>query len=317
VWADVEPAPGRFDWRRYDELVAAARARDLSVLGLLQGTPEWATDGPPLSGVPRRAEEWQLFCFAAALRYRGAVDHWEVWNEPNLPRFFAGDRGDYLERILIPAADALHAASPEARVGGPALSHETKGDRDWHRWLYEVLLRAGDRLDFATHHVYDLDGHRGVTRRLERSTPAGDDPRVWDLWPPSVREVLAATGWLGRPFWLTETGWPTVPDGILRLPSEARQARELRALLADWSSGRPRREWLHKVFVYAAVDDPREGIPRFGLLRPDLSRKRGWEALLGAAAAWRARRPAPPPEASGPAPPGPARGRYPEYGRRR
>ena len=140
--------------------------------------------------MPRRAEEWQLFCFAAALRYRGAVDHWEVWNEPNLPRFFAGDRGDYLERILIPAADALHAASPEARVGGPALSHETKGDRDWHRWLYEVLLRAGDRLDFATHHVYDLDGHRGVTRRLERSTPAGDDPRVWDLWPPSVREVL-------------------------------------------------------------------------------------------------------------------------------
>lgn len=313
VWADVQPARGRFVWRRYDEVVAAARARGLSVLGLLQGTPEWATDGRPGVGVPRRIDEWQLFCFAAALRYRGAVDHWEVWNEPNLPRFFAGDRADYIDHVLVPAADALHAASPRARVGGPALSQRTAGASDWHRWLYEVLLRAGDRLDFATHHLYDLDGHRDVARRLERSTPAGGDPRTWDLWPPSVREVLVAGGWFGRPFWLTETGWPTAPAGILRAPSEAWQARELRGLLADWSGGRPGRGWLHKVFVYELADDPGPGIARLGLLRPDLSRKPAWTALRDAAAAWRAARPPPAPVLPGPAlpldPPGRSRTR--------
>jgi hypothetical protein len=289
IWEDVQPARGKFEWGRYDELVAAARERGLKVLGLLQTTPEWATGGRPGVGVPR-VEDWQLFCFAAALRYRGAVTHWEVWNEPNLPRFFAGDRADYIDHVLIPAADALHAADPGARVGGPALSQRTEGDSDWHRWLYEVLLRAGDRLDFATHHIYDPDGHRDVTRRLDRTTPAGDDPRAWDLWPPSVREVLAAAGWLGRPFWLTETGWPTAPDGILRVPSEARQARELRGLLGDWFDGRPERGWLHKVFVYELTDDPRRGVPRFGLLRPDLTRKPAWASVRSAAAAWRAAR---------------------------
>ena len=289
IWANVQPARGKFEWRAYDELIAVARERGLSVLALLQTTPAWATDGRPGVGVPR-VEDWQLFCFAAALRYRGAVTHWEVWNEPNLPRFFAGSRAEYIDHVLIPAADALHAADPAARVGGPSLSQRTVGDADWHRWLYEVLVRAGDRLDFVTHHIYDLDGHRDVTRRLERSTPAGGDPRAWDLWPPSVREVLAAGGWLGRPFWLTETGWPTAPGGLLRVPSEAWQARELRGLLGDWLGGRPERAWLHKLFVYELIDDPRSGIPRLGLLRPDRTRKPSWTTVRDAAAAWRAAR---------------------------
>ncbi len=283
VWADVEREPGVFTWRVYDELVTGARARGLSILGLLQTTPAWATDGPAGTGVPRDVHRWQLFCFAAADRYRGRIGHWEVWNEPNLPRFFAGDRDDYIERILIPAADALHAADPEAWVGGPALSHRVEGDVDWHRWLYEVLVRAGDRLDFATHHIYDFDGHRDVTRRLERSTSSPATPLLWDLWPPSVHEVLELAGWLGRPFWITETGWPTVAGGIARHPSESWQARELRGLLADWLGGRPGRGWLHKIFIYEIHDGPGDA-PRFGLLRPDLTRKPAWFALRDFAA---------------------------------
>lgn len=304
VWAEIEPEAGSYRWERWDRIVEVAGDRGLEVLGLLQSTPAWATDGAASTGVPR-VGDWQRFCFAAAQRYRGRVSHWEIWNEPNLRRFFTGSRRDYIERLLLPGADAIHAADPAARVGGPATAHRSDGDSDWYLWLYEALTRGRGRIDFATHHVYAGGGHRHLSRRLEGATVAGDLPAGWGLWQPSVREVLAAAGWLGRPFWLTETGWPTV-EGIARVPSEAWQAEDVGGLLAGWVTPRPERAWLGKVFVYELADGGARGVSRFGLLRADGSRKPAWWALRDFLTAAAARPPAgrsPHPAAGGGAPP--------------
>src|SRR5918992_798286 len=139
IWAVVEPARGKYDWRIYDAIAAAAKARGLQVFATLGG-------------------------------------------------------------------------NPGAQVGGPDLAHLTAGNADWYDWLRQTLLEAGDRLDFITHHVYDTDGHRDVTGRLESKTVFGGKPSFWDAVAPSVKEVLRSTGWFGRkPFWLTQTGWGTGP----------------------------------------------------------------------------------------------------------
>lgn len=272
VWALVELQDDVYDWTLYDDIVAAAQARRLQILAIIAYTPDWATDGPPISGVPRSVADWEEFCFLAAARYAQTIHSWEVWNEPNLDHFWDGSRSEYIDLILRPAADAIRAADPDAQVGGPALAHLISGDRDWYRWLLEVLEQAGDRLDFATHHAYDSDGHDDVTEKLNADTVFGGNPALWDLVPPSTREVLTEAGWFPRPVWLTETGWAT--DQV----SEAQQATYYEGLLSQWFEGDPLQDWIDKIFFYVIQDFTMPEIPLWGILRTDGSEKPAYAA---------------------------------------
>ncbi|HKI05980.1 MAG TPA: beta-galactosidase [Thermoanaerobaculia bacterium] len=273
IWAWVEPVRGKYDWRAYDAIANAAAARGLKVFATIAYTPAWATDGPAITGVPRNPDDWRRFCFRAAKRYRRTIQHWGMWNEPNLPRFWSGSRQQYVDVILKTGADAIHTGNPAAKVGGPDLAHLTTGDSDWYDWLRRTLLEAGDRLDFITHHVYDTDGNRDVTSKLEAKTLFGSRPSLWDAVPPSVKEVLRNTGWLGRkPFWLTETGWESARV------SEDRQSAYYGGLLDDWFTGRSGRDWVDKVFFYELQDAPASaGGLSWGILRSNGTPKPAFE----------------------------------------
>ena len=52
IWAWAEPVRGKYDWRVYDAIAAAANARGLEVYATLAYTPAWATYGPAVTGVP-------------------------------------------------------------------------------------------------------------------------------------------------------------------------------------------------------------------------------------------------------------------------
>lgn len=269
IWAWVEPARDQYDWRVYDAIAAAARARGIEVFASLAYTPPWATSGAAVTGVPDDPAQWAEVCGAAAARYRNTIRHWGVWNEPNLDKFWSGSRQQYVDVLLKPCADAIHAANPAAQVGGPDLAHLTSGDTDWYDWLLEILQDAGDRLDFVTHHVYDSDGHRDVGDRLDGSTVFGTRPGLWDAVNPSVEEVLKEAGW-SKPVWITETGWNTADV------SEGQQAAWLGGLLTDWFTGNPNRSWVQKVFFYELVDGPPPG-PGWGILRADRSAKPAYD----------------------------------------
>ena len=264
IWAWVEPARDQYDWQVYDAIAAAARARGIEVFATLAYTPPWA--GQAVNGVPNDPGQWAEFCGAAAQRYRTTIRHWGVWNEPNLDKFWAGGQQQYIDVILKPCADAIHAANPAAKVGGPDLAHLTSGDSDWYDWLLEVIEQAGDKLDFVTHHVYDSDGNRDVGDRIDGSTVFGSKPSLWDAVNPSVKEVLKEGHWWGRPVWLTETGWDTTNA------SESQQSSWIGGLLNDWLGGNPDRSWLQKIFFYELADGPPPG-PGWGLLRADRSAK--------------------------------------------
>ncbi|MDP9120851.1 MAG: hypothetical protein M3O15_05685, partial [Acidobacteriota bacterium] len=122
IWPYVENQPGVRDWRGYDEIVAAAQARHLGILATILYTPAWATRDPTWVGRPD-TQAWKSFCQDAAQRYKGSIQYWGLWNEPNLAEFWSGSRQEYIDLILKPGADAIHAGNPDAKVGGPALAH--------------------------------------------------------------------------------------------------------------------------------------------------------------------------------------------------
>jgi hypothetical protein len=271
-WQDLEPSRGIFNWQVMDALTAAAASRGLQLFASVGGTPAWATDGLPYSGVPRNVADWTDFCTRSVQRYKTSIRAWGFWNEPNLSGSWDGTRQQFIDIILKPGADAVHAADPGARVAGPELAHLVGGGALWYRWLADIIQQMGSQLDVVTHHAYSISGSAGVTAKLDATTTFGMNPAYWDYIAPSVREVLVSTGWFGRPFWLTESGWAS------NLVGEAAQASYLTGLLNDWFTEAPGRGWVGKIFFYELIDDGRPGIDLFGILRSDLTRKPAYDA---------------------------------------
>jgi hypothetical protein len=254
VWSWVEPSQNNFTWGTYDAIVAAADARGLHIFASIGNTPAWATSGSQGIGVPDSAADYYDVCFRAAQRYSNSIKYWGFWNEPNLSQFWEGSRSQYIELILKNGADAVHAAGAGLKACGPELAHLSSGN--WDSWLTDCINQAGNKLDVVTHHGYSGSGYSNVTDKLDK-TP------VWPWDPPCVKQILQNTGWFGKPFWLTETGWESASVG------EANQASYYTGLLNDWFSGQPNRSWVNKVFFYELSDSQAFPDISFGILGPE------------------------------------------------
>lgn len=272
MWSLVEPERDRYDWELYDALLDRLEGSGLRPYATLQATPAWATAGPEFSGVPRDPGDWQEFVYLAAARYRGRISAWGLWNEPNLPRFWAGTRRQYIDTILLPGARAVRAADPGALIGGPDLAHLSSAD--WDSWLRQVIAEAGHELDLIAHHAYPGDGGASaVFEKLDSRPP-------WQPLEPTVREVLQSAGWWGRPFWLTETGVESARVGWTP------QAEFYDDVVRDWFGPSPRARWMDRVFFYQIHDPPAPDTSTFGILGawPDLQRKSAYFAYANAIA---------------------------------
>jgi hypothetical protein len=105
-WSTVEPVDNRIAW--YDAQIDTARRWGFQIMGTIgTGTwPDWADSG----GLPNLGK-WQEFVGQLADHYRGRVQAWEIWNEPNYtfePDFYA--------RMVKRAADAIKRSDPNATV---------------------------------------------------------------------------------------------------------------------------------------------------------------------------------------------------------
>jgi hypothetical protein len=199
-------------------------------------------------------QDWYAFVYTTVSRYRGSVQHWGMWNEPNRKNFFSGSPAQYIDTILRVGAQAVREADPNGYVLGPELAQEG----DWWLWLNTVLDRAAEAIDIVTQHSYQDIGD-DVLQRL------GGPVEPWNR--PTVRDVMRWTGTDAKVLWLTETGWSTA--GM----SEEAQAASYKQVLG----GVEAYDWLNKVFFYGLVDDPASA-SKYGMLHSDLTPKPAYEA---------------------------------------
>lgn len=257
-WLQIEPSNGTYDFTLFDSLVAAANARGLSILAVLAYTPAWASTGDtkadgPNNDVPIDGA-YASFVTAVVDRYKSSITHYEMWNEPNLDQFYEGAPADYVSKILIPGADAVHAACATCKVVGPALA--TVGT-EYATWLDAALTAAQPKIDVVSGHIYapfvSEDSTAGLTadgfmNKLEshRIVTVGG-VTVYE-GPKSFREVMDAHGWTG-PFWLTETGLEAASTDSAALTKQAtRYTNTLEAMNT--------RPWWTNTIFYEAFDEP-------------------------------------------------------------
>lgn len=134
-WPNHEPEPGRYDFAAADSLVQAARRRSVRLMPVLSNVPPWASTAP--EGTPNakhhpfgeeHVDRWRAYVDSVVSRYPD-VEYFEVWNEPNIDWFLATDRNHrlYVERILEPAAEVIHAHG--RKVVAPSYTLEWPKDR--------------------------------------------------------------------------------------------------------------------------------------------------------------------------------------------
>jgi hypothetical protein len=89
-WRDIEDiTKGHFNWYFADWIVDRAEEAGLKVLARIDRQPFWSQqpgDSLYLNGPPADLSDLRHFCFALAERYRGRIEAYQVWNEPNLGR---------------------------------------------------------------------------------------------------------------------------------------------------------------------------------------------------------------------------------------
>jgi len=218
-WPAVQPySPLASDWSSFDRVVSAAAAHRIKVLAVVGFTPAWARprDCGGYNCAPAQPAQFAAFVKAAALRYGDRVGAWEIWNEPNLQRFWepAPNAAQYA-RLLALSAVAVHSAVPGATVvsGGlamiPASSRSVSG-RDFLTW---VCQQGG---------LTEVDG---IGLHPYSSPVPPSYYATWSGWsqlwqtPVSAESILQSCGQGNKPLWLTEYGAPTNGPGPAATPS--------------------------------------------------------------------------------------------------
>lgn len=138
---------------------------------------------------PRSYEQWGALVKAlvqhATDRYgREEVKRWyfEVWNEPNLPFFWAGSMEEYFELYRV-SAEAVRSVCPEYKVGGPA----TAGN-GWIQETIDSCTRNNVPIDFISTHDYgvlegylDDTGSRGTVLNPDENAVKGNMVRSAEI----------------------------------------------------------------------------------------------------------------------------------------
>ncbi len=264
-----------------DEQIEAQLAEGRLVVGLLIGIPEWARDEDRLPmGLWLEHDDsensWGAFVSQVVEQYAGRIDHWVIWNEPDIEataiaHTWDGTVDDFyqLQRVAYLAAKE---ANPEAAVHLAAFTYWADFNAGREQYMARLLDRIlqdpqaaenGYYFDVATAHLYF------------------QPDQVYKLLL-LFREIMDQRG-INKPIWLMETNapphddptWP-VAEHTLSVMQDEQAAFMPQALVSALAAGAER------IAVYKMMDTPDDRVANpepFGLLRMDGSRRPAFRAL--------------------------------------
>lgn len=278
-WSAIQRAgPDTWDARFLpDAFLDAELLAGRRVVGLIMSTPSWASGRPDPKAPPGNLDlpfqdpenHWARFVGALAARYRGRIDEWIIWNEPDVwhddshAQQWAGSVEEYY-RLLKVGYLAIKQANPGATVALAGLTYWW--DELYHREQFlRRLLRVAASDPSAPAHGWYFDA---LVLQLY------NDPRGLYQVTRLYADLLAEHG-LSKPVWIGETNVPPWDDPAAPLPRE-----HFRATLDEQASfliqavAYARAAGVERLQVYKLLDDAPlgPGAQAFGMVRNDAAR---------------------------------------------
>src|SRR4051794_30166945 len=265
----------------FRQVVARLDALGIKVLFVVVGDPQH----PPVTA--EAAGAYARFVRDRAIEFRGKVEGWEIWNEPDAPAWWAGapavdgtvrDTAAYTA-MLKATYRAVRAADPRTPV---VMGGLTGND---FRFVADVYRHGGrgsfDAVAVHTDTGCALGPPSGFLRDLD-----GRINQFSFLAYRQVRSTMVRNHDARRPIWMTELGWSATgavcdtgrfagqkAGGV----SEADQAAYTREAFHCTTLAK----YVTRAIVFRLRDEggADNGAARYGLLRSDGSPKPVWDVM--------------------------------------
>jgi hypothetical protein len=286
-WAQMQPnsanemLPGYFTDAQIDGEVK----RGITLVGVVLYTPGWAATDPSLGGaaVPKGLDRpvsdpnntWARFIGRLAAKYKGKVDSWIVWNEPDLidkdTKFqhnWAGSEADFWQ-LQKSAYLAIKQANPQAQVLLSGFSFWHAKEAGLEPYL-KRLLDIGAKDSSAPKNNWYFDG--------VPLHPYANPLNSFAL-PEIIRGILDERG-LKKEIWNVESNavpWDD-PVGLLsrepwRVTMDEQTSYIIQMLALSLAAD------VDRVSVYKMRDESPENGQNFGLVREDGTTRPAYTAL--------------------------------------
>ena len=182
VWRNIEQKEGEYNFERYDELVEVAKKHNIKILGLISSAPEWSSGSKDISAPPKDLAAWERFVKVMVGRYKNDITHWQIWNEPDIEKFWEGTPAEYIDLLKI-AHRVIKAVDPSINVVSGGL------DGRGEKYLPQLLeLGLASYVDIIAFHPYGKTPERSVEKVKK------------------IISILEKNN-IKKPLWFTEIGW--------------------------------------------------------------------------------------------------------------
>ncbi|MCL2764389.1 MAG: hypothetical protein FWD40_03815 [Treponema sp.] len=252
-WEFMETKKGEFDFLWSDLFVDLAKSQGKKVIAVVGYETPWIfPEGKRKRYIPKEnVPDFLNFLEITVNRYKGKVDAWQIWNEPNWI-YWKGPNKEFYELIRL-SNQRIRETDPDAYIVGGGFWRNPKNFiREMHR------AGAFENIDAVSFHPY-------------ATTPRGST-NIYD----DFVKLMAELNFTGD-IWITEVGYPTAgwypttvslanyPSFIIKTIAGS-AARGARALL-----------WYEFFDSYNMGEAPNNTDSEmfFGLVYPDLTRKDG------------------------------------------
>lgn len=217
AWADIQPQRELWDWTFADAVVQEVAFRERRLVARIDSPPAWAVR--PIDDwedVPFDLEAFATYCGLLASRYEGQIEGYQIWNEPNLEREWAGNvpNAAAYVKMLAACAAAIREADPEAIIISAGLSptgtrnHSALPDEEYLWEMYDAGAAAH----------FDVLGLHAPGYALPPEATAADAETCYNStemrWArfrhvEDMRAIMVANGDAHKQIAIMEMGWTT------------------------------------------------------------------------------------------------------------
>lgn len=229
AWREIEGGgKGLWRWNITDRVIDQIEAHELKVIVRLGVQPKWAAPAVPFPeiGPPADLQDFYDYVYAVAERYKGRVEAYQIWNEPNLAREWGGKPPNPAEYVALLKAgyQAVKAADPSAIVISAGLAPTTQDNAaampDVH--FIQEMYNAGAAAYFDALGVHaagyksppEMDPQIIATTPELNNNDGGPAElrRVYGFrHVEDVRELMVANGDIHKKIVVLEFGWTVDP----------------------------------------------------------------------------------------------------------
>ena len=189
-WSIIEAEPGLWDFEYYEDLVDMAEEAEIKIIGILayENLNVQANKYSQRYIPPHEIPLFLEYVRRTVTHFRGRVDAWCIWNEPNTKNFWKGTDAEFYELTRL-TADVVRKADSNVLLIGGAVN---RGIFGLQKNFINGLFSSGsmDNVDGVAFHPYELNPSRTA--------------RLYD----NFQKLVKPWGFENK-IWITEAGYPT------------------------------------------------------------------------------------------------------------